>query len=489
MIFMTALAPTSPDQLAKDLAAQQKSIRQLQAQLDRFGYDLVDTPLVEQADLFLIKAGDAAISRLVSFELPGKRLCLRPEFTVPAARVYINHFQNRPGAVRLQFAGPILQYESLSHNQIRQQNAVGAELLNERGPAADAEIIALTGKMLRDAGVKAWRLIVGHSGLIDCFLNRYGLDRQMRRFVLEWLPALGEGSTGLQRACAALEARLDAMPEASFAPPDTLPDTEAAVQAMLQAAPQRGPTAGRTREEIMQRLLSKQQQTRQSQKALAALQDLWKMFQHAQNPAQLMDYIDDPPMRTVAQEILDTFALLNVYDVPTTNIVFDLSLMRNLDYYTGIVFEYRTPVEAGHKLLGGGGRYDELVRLLGAARDVPAVGFMIYVDHVMQARATGSRLPALPKEMHILVRAQAQAHTADLIAVAASLREAGITVTTDLLPASPGATHDHAPRYTHVLTLETPDVLLLRETTGGGAVSRFPRHDLSALRRALEQTL
>ena len=149
---MNALPPILADQLTRDLLRQQTTIQQLQRQLHQFGYHLVDTPLIEYADLFLIKAGDAAISRLVSFDLPGRPLCLRPEFTAPAARLFIEHFQDQPGALRLQFAGPILQYESLHHSQIRQQNAVGAELLNENSPTADAEIIALAGRVLAEAG-------------------------------------------------------------------------------------------------------------------------------------------------------------------------------------------------------------------------------------------------------------------------------------------------------------------------------------------------
>ncbi len=484
---MPALEPALPRQLAERLAAQQVTIRRLQGQLDRFGYDRVDTPLVEGADLFLIKAGDAVISRLVSFDLTGKRLCLRPEFTVPAAWLYIHHFQEQPGAVRLQFAGPVLQYDSLSHTQIHQQSAVGAELLNEHSAAADAEIIALTGKALQDAGVRDWHLIIGHSGLIEGFLDRYELDRRMRRFVLEWLPALGRGQSGLEQACAALESRMTGMPEGTpFMPLDSLPDTEAAVQAMLQAAPQRGPTAGRTREEIVQRLLSKQQQAQQFQRARAALRDLQTLLAHAPDPAQLLSYIHDAPMRAVAQEIIETFELLSAYEIPAERITFDLTFTRNLDYYTGIVFEYRTPQAAGHQLLAGGGRYDELIRLLGAARDVPAVGFTIDVDHVMQAQAVADNAPSSP-QTHILIRAQKNEQATSLIAAAAALRDAGFTVTTDLHPQDTSDPLRDSQRYSHILTAESAESFVVR-ATNSDRLLRVSRHDLNALRRALETT-
>ncbi|MEH0071533.1 ATP phosphoribosyltransferase regulatory subunit [Pannonibacter sp. Pt2-lr] len=63
---------------------------------------------------------------------------------------------------------------------------------------------------------------------------------------------------------------------------------------------------------------------------------------------------------------------------------------RRLDYYTGFVFEMTA---AGHDLPGqivGGGRYDKLLRLLGAPHEVPAVGFSLWLDRlqtVLEARA------------------------------------------------------------------------------------------------------
>lgn len=384
---MTSLPPGLFDQLADELAARQAIIRGLQKPLNQFGYDLVDTPLIEQADLFLIKAGDAAINRLVTFDLPGRTLCLRPEFTVPAARLYIEHFQDRPGAVRLQFAGPIVQYERLGHSHIWQQNAVGAELLNERGPAADAEVIALAGKMLDESGVHNWQLVIGHSGLVGRFLDRYDLNRQMRRLVLEQLPILRAGSEGYAQARTAIGSQLLPINDTSLAPSNGWqPDAESVLQALLQAAPQRGPSGGRTREEIARRLLSKQQQTDQRAGALAALEDFWAIVERIHTPAEIAHAVDDAPLQAIAAELADTFERLARYGIPTERISFDLTFTRNLDYYTGIVFEYRTPPDAGGFLLTGGGRYDELIRLLGAKRDVPAVGLMTYVERLRQAR-------------------------------------------------------------------------------------------------------
>src|SRR6266852_3946577 len=90
---------------------------ELQQMMSRFGYQVVETPLVEYADLFLTKSGDEAINRLFNFEMYGRQLCLRPEFTASAARLYIERYQHELKPIRWQFAGPIFRYESPQRSQ------------------------------------------------------------------------------------------------------------------------------------------------------------------------------------------------------------------------------------------------------------------------------------------------------------------------------------------------------------------------------------
>ena len=63
-------------------------------------------------------------------------------------------------------------------------------------------------------------------------------------------------------------------------------------------------------------------------------------------------------------------------------ITFSADFGRRLDFYTGFVFEIHSRKrDAGGQLVGGG-RYDRLVKLLGADREVPAIGFSIWLDRV-----------------------------------------------------------------------------------------------------------
>lgn len=427
----TTLPPLLADQLPPGLSHLQHITGGFSTELQQFGYVPVTTPLIEHADLFLIKAGDAAINRLVTFELAGETLCLRPEFTAPAARVYIEHFQNQSGPVRLQFIGPILQYENLRHGEITQRQAMGAELINEHSPAADAEIIGLTGTLLEQAGVSAWSLMVGHSGLVNRFLDRYALNRQMRRFVLEALPTLRLGQTGLDKITALLdELSLGMSPTDQQGIPISA-DSEVALQALMNATPQRGPSGGRSREEIARRLLEKQTHADQRNIVLQAIKELSQIIEHATTPADLHDYLRGDALEPLAASIVETFKLLGAYGIPEETVTFDLTFTRNLDYYTGIVFEYRTPEAAGNRLLGGGGRYDELIGLLGAEQHVPSVGFMLYADAI-QAETAATQTAASTLLQPVMIGAQEPALYAAAIQLANQLRSVGLVVTTNL---------------------------------------------------------
>src|SRR5690606_11335496 len=95
-----------------------QKIRALSYDLERtmnsFGYTIMEMPVIENADLFLTKAGDQVIEKLFTFERYGQQLALRPEFTAAAAYHYANSGNN--AVVRWQFHGAI--FEEYTQNDI-----------------------------------------------------------------------------------------------------------------------------------------------------------------------------------------------------------------------------------------------------------------------------------------------------------------------------------------------------------------------------------
>jgi histidyl-tRNA synthetase len=108
------------------------------------------------------------------------------------------------------------------------------------------------------------------------------------------------------------------------------------------------------------------------------------------------------------------------------------SLVRGLDYYTRTTFEfYRRGTAGQQQALGGGGRYDGLVGLLGG-KPTPGIGFALGLDRVVLAlEASGAVAPAEAAPIAVVVGAD-PADTAGRLVVATRLRDAGLAVHADL---------------------------------------------------------
>ena len=125
------------------------------------------------------------------------------------------------------------------------------------------------------------------------------------------------------------------------------------------------------------------------------------------------------------------------------------TLVRGLDYYARTAFEfYRRGAEGQQQALGGGGRYDGLVELLGG-RHTPAIGFALGLDRVLLALdETGANAATATPPLAVVVGAD-PADTVARLRVASLLRAEGLAVRAELAPRKLGrqletASRDHA---------------------------------------------
>ena len=108
------------------------------------GYAPIDTPIVEDAELFVRKSGGELSGMLYTFDDPGgNRVSLRPEFTPSVIRHYIEHASELGTPVRLRYCGPVFRYHSLDGGDLRQFTQVGTEFIGLAGRDADAEILSI----------------------------------------------------------------------------------------------------------------------------------------------------------------------------------------------------------------------------------------------------------------------------------------------------------------------------------------------------------
>ncbi len=374
--------------------------------LNSFGYQTVETPLIEYADLFLTKSGDDAINRLFVFELYGRQLCLRSEFTVSAARLYVERFQHEPKPIRWQFGGPVFRYETPGRGHSRQFTMIGAELIGPSGVAGDAETLGMAARGLFALGLRDWTLVIGHVGLVSALLDRFDLDRRTRRFMLGQIENLRRADRGRAYVEAQFEQMYAMLPkqlERLEASPSLAAheDVAQALQLLLQSA-NLGTTGGnagtgRTNEDVARRLLIKQQRANQRGQVSAALDLLERFTAIEGTPAASFAAIeallpDDLAVREMARSFRATVDLLAAYGVAPEQISIQMGLARGLNYYTGIVFEIYTnggsdqgdPFQHEPSQLCGGGRYDDFIRVIGAAQDTPAVGLAFGIERIVE---------------------------------------------------------------------------------------------------------
>ena len=162
----------------------------LRDHFERFGYRGIDTPVLENLDLFLRKSGEEVAARMYSFTHWNRKLCLRPELTASVMRAYVGHLRDRPLPVRVHYAGPTFRYEKPQRGRYRQFTQVGIECIGASGPAADAEVLAAACGALERAGLVGFRLVLGHLGVVLQLLEQLGIDEHGQNLILGNMEAL-----------------------------------------------------------------------------------------------------------------------------------------------------------------------------------------------------------------------------------------------------------------------------------------------------------
>lgn len=358
------------------------------------GYAPIDTPVVEDAELFVRKSGGELSGMLYAFDDPGgNRVSLRPEFTPSVIRHYIEHASGLGAPTRLSYSGPVFRYHSLDGGDLRQFTQVGTELIALAGSDADAEILSIACGGLGELGLSGWTVRIGDTGLLNRVLDAHGLSDATKGFVFAHLDELKTDSTSVDRLVALADEMglIRAQGEGDLAPVATENGEEATrrfVRDMLSDSVS-SPVGRRTTDQIVERLLRKLRRADSPDRlasALALVADLSKVSGAPDETLPTVERIlrahDADP--SLADGLRALFDALPGRRVPLSNVTLDLSFVPGIAYYTGIVFEISCDGEDGPVTVGGGGRYDGLVRALGG-EDVPAMGFALRLDRVLDA--------------------------------------------------------------------------------------------------------
>lgn len=334
-----------------------------------FGYEAYEGPTFEHLELYTGKSGDEIVSQLYDFKSKGDvHLALRPEMTPTLARL-INQKGNQIRKPCKWFCMPrLFRYEKAQKGRLREFYQLNMDILGTSEISAEIDLLMAIDHLLRSFGLNEEHFVMGISSrrLLAALLKELSIEDPMAVY-------------------AALDKRLKVGPE-KFA-------------TMLSQA-------GLSTENI----------------------EFLNNFMSSQTLEELQEFCRGEESQAALEELTQLFQALADLGIQTFKL--DLSVVRGLAYYTGIVFEVFN-LKQNMRAVAGGGRYDNLAEKLGG-KPVTGVGFGMG-DVVLKDLLEENDLPIrdeLAGPDYYLVRFDKQ--ITPCFELAQTLRQAGFSVNHNL---------------------------------------------------------
>ena len=158
------------DVLPAEAAEREAVARRVGEVFAGWGYGLVETPVVEDLVALEAAAGPLEGTAFRLIDLDGRLLALRPDMTVPIARITASRLAGVPGPHRFRYAAEVFREHESLRGQSRQFSQVGVELVGAGGPAADAEVVAVLVEALAAAGLTDFTVAIGTVAVLSAIV-------------------------------------------------------------------------------------------------------------------------------------------------------------------------------------------------------------------------------------------------------------------------------------------------------------------------------
>jgi len=287
-----------------------------------FGYGEVWTPTLEFEEVLALSGEKAFQTGFRMLDDDGRVLILRPDLTAPIARLVGSRLRGGVPPHRVFSISTIFRRLSSHRDRETEYRQAGIELLGSSLPHADAEVVAVACRALERAGLRGYRVGVGQISFFAGLLGALDLDQGLRQRLTQDVVA-----KDLVNYRLAVEGAFVLTPDDRRALLD-VPDLRGGPDVLDRAAA----------------------------------------------------FVRNADMESALEHLRSMHEALVAYGYED-RLLFDLGIFRNLEYYTGSVFELYAP-GLGFTL-GGGGRYDNLLARFGAP--MPAVGFGLGLDRLHSA--------------------------------------------------------------------------------------------------------
>lgn len=374
---MPGKSSTEREALARQNAA-------IMAVFERAGFEHIAPDIIQPADIFLERSGEDIRARTFVFNDPsGAELCLRPDLTVPACRYHLSHAKKPESETRYCYLGTAFRFpdELLSPQEF---NQAGIEWYGGSDPIeAEARIIKLAISALEAAGLSKLKVTLGDLGLFNALLEDMPMpDRWRRRLRHQfWRPSafralLENFSKPTAAKRTSISEFVDAMNNAN------------ALEATASLLERKGlnRVTDRSISDIAARLAEKHAD-RSEQPLAAPMIALIENYLAIQGPvteipAQLAKLGRTASFDKVCAAFEKRIDALEEQGLNPKRFHFNANFGRDLEYYTGLVFQVEVEARNAPLAVAGGGRYDGLLHDLGAKSKIPAVGCAIHTERV-----------------------------------------------------------------------------------------------------------
>lgn len=320
--FIPQIPYGTKDILPEEAGRKRCIENQLAALFSAWGFSEVITPTFEYFETLKAGApGDAEDSVFRFFDRGGRMLALRPDMTTPIARVAAMRMKESPLPLRLFYLANVFRHEQAQAGRQCEFYQAGVELLGADGAMADAEVVALAVEAMQKAGLKEFQVGLGQvdfiSGIMEAAEIR-GIEAHQIKKALVARDMVSLGETMDEIGVGTASRRL------------------------LEQLP-----------------------------LLHGKEDLLHTVRRQ---------VGDKKSQAALDNLAEIYELLRGYGVEKY-VTFDLGIIRDFEYYTGMVFEAYT-AGLGYPICGGG-RYDRMTSAFGA--DYPATGFALGIERVILA--------------------------------------------------------------------------------------------------------
>jgi histidyl-tRNA synthetase len=376
------------DVMPGEMIARNMVVEKVRNVYEKYGFVPVDTPVLEYLTTLVGTGGEETNKQLFRLESPEREpIAMRFDLTVPYARLLAQYPERLKLPFRRYHIGPVFRADKPGPGRFRQFLQFDIDAAGSESVAVDAEIVAAMAEVMRDLGLGSgeFQIRINNRRLVDALLISQRIEnREVQKHVLRVIDKLQKvGAADVRKELG--EGRVDE----SGDPIPGVGLSAGAIDKIIEFIS----ITGATRAEVLtglERLLPK------SEISAGAIKEM----------SELNEYLGS--LRVAEGEV-----------------IFDPSLMRGLDYYTGPVFEAVLPGAPQFGSVMGGGRYDQLVARF-MDESIPATGASIGLDRFLEALTQIGKIHTPPTTTKVLIVSLRGVPPRELLAIASDLRANGI---------------------------------------------------------------